>query len=248
MGLLGPATSLGMSFLSVMYTIMTSEIDDTAALDLYHYCLTLTCRDTFTQEQEDLIVAWHRERSDKCLLTREPHGDGRPHYHSLIAVVKPSTANAVNKSLTTLYKKMNIEIVKGISFFTKRMTDKVGQFHYQLEDCKDSVVIFLRGWTMSWIKQQCKDGIKKIPHKLLAGSTYMVQKRTSVELVLRFAKASGLPLTGKTSFIMCVYKMQQDGFQFDNVSKGDLYSNVMARMGVGEESRSVWVMALLPYD
>lgn len=221
---------------------------DTGLKGLFYFCLTLTSSDDFTSDQEDLIVDWHRRRAEYCLLVREYHGDGRKHYHSLLAVKKPKSAGGVTRQLETLYKKMNIPWTKGVTVVVKKMTHMTGQFHYLLKEQASTHPLLLTGWKYSWIKEQCLANIKEIPLKLLKGDTYMVQKNTSVELVLKFATASGATIACKDSFIDLMVEMQAKGYQFDNVSKKSLYTNVMSRLGNLSQARSVWESELFAFS
>jgi len=216
--------------------------------DLFSYCLTLTSGDAFTSVQETAFVEWHRSRAVNCLMVREYHTDGRPHYHSLLQVKSPKTANAITKNLERVYERLKLRWVPKVSVCVKKMTNMTGQFHYLLKDLKGDKPLLLVGWKYTWIKQQCEDSIKTIPLKLLKGETYMVQKNTSVELVLKFATATGIRITCKDSFLDVVIQMQHKGFQFDNIKRACLYTNVMARVGCYQAARSVWEMDLNAYD
>ncbi len=223
-------------------------IDTGILADLYYYCLTLTCANDFTSTDEDLIIDWHRKLAEYCLLVREYHGDGRKHYHSLLAVKTPKSAGGLTRKVETLYKRVGLRWVKGVSAVVKKMTHMTGQFHYLLKDQNGDLPLLLVGWKYTWIKERCVDNVKEIPLKLLKGETYMVQKNTSVELVLKFAAASGHRIRCKASFIDLVIEMQAKGYQFDNVRKGSLYTNVMARVGCMQESRSVWESELYQFS
>lgn len=212
---------------------------DTGLNDLFYYCTTLTSADDFSPAQEDSIIDWHRLCAEYCLLVREYHGDGRKHYHSLLAVKKPKSAGGLTRNLERLWKKVNLRWTKGISVKVKKMTHMTGQFHYLLKDQAGHKPLLLVGWKYTWIKEQCVNNIKEIPLKLLKGECYMVQKMTSVELVLKFAAASGARFTCKDSFIDVILEMQAKGYQFDNIKMKCLYGNVMARSGCMAQARSV---------
>ncbi len=221
-----------------------TSIDTNIISGLFYYCLTLTSADDFTDEQEAGIVDWHRKRSEFCLLVREYHKDGRRHYHSLLAVKSPKSAGAITKNLERLWGSLKLNWVKGVSVVVKRMSNMAGQMHYCLKELKGDKPLLLIGWQYTWIKDLCKKNLKNIPHKLLKGETYMVQKNTSVELVLKFAAASGIRITCKESFIDCCMDMQEQGYQFDNIKKKDLLTNVMSRCGARQVARSVWEVEL----
>lgn len=219
-----------------------------ARSDLFYYSITFTRGGDFSDAEQEGIVSWHRGRGDYCYLIKEYHKDGRKHYHSMIAVMSPKTPSAIVKNLERLYEKLGIPWQKGVSVKVKKLTHINGYFGYMLKSQDDEEPLYLHGWAMSWMKEQSVANIKEIPFTLLKGQTYMVQKNTSVELVLRYAKASGNTISCKASFIDVTYSMQTEGYQFDNIKKSSLYSNVMARVGCMRESKSVWEMELLSFD
>ncbi len=218
-----------------------------ARSDLFYYTVTFTRAGDFDDSQESSIIDWHK-RAEYCYLIREYHKDGRRHYHSMIAVFAPKTPSSIVKNLERFYEKLGIPWQKGVSVKCKKLTHINGYCCYMRKDQDDQEPLLLRGWKMSWIKEQAVANIKEIPYTLLKGQTYMVQKNTSVELVLKYSKASGNPISCKAGFIDVVYAMQAEGYQFDNIKKSSLYSNVMARCGCMRESKSVWEMELLSYD
>ncbi len=215
------------------------SIDTNIKSNLSYFCLTLTSPDDFTALQEEAITDWHRRLSEFCLLVREYHGDGRKHYHSLVAIKTPKDAGGVTRRLETLWKKLSLRWTKGISVHVKKMTHMTGQFHYLLKEQKGRQPLLLTGWKFTWIKQQCIDNIKMIPRKMLLGETRMVQKMESVELVLKYAAASSIEIRSKDSFVDVIYAMKAGGFQFDNCKMMTLYGNVMARCGNVSQAKSV---------
>ncbi len=224
-------------------------MDPTPNRDTHQYFLTLCAPDGFTPDQEGLIITWHKTHSDKCLLVKELHESGYNHYHSLIACQSPNRPNAVTTNLLVLYRKMNIEVIKGVSIVTKKVTDFVGMLHYLSKDIPAGAKPLLcAGWQYTWIKQQCVDGIKHIPYRLLSKDQYMVQFSSSVQLIIQYAKASGFPLTGKSSFITVCTEMQTKGYQFEKIKPKWLYGQVMAMCGHPALCRRIWEDALFGLD
>lgn len=213
--------------------------------DLFYYCITLCCKGDWTDAQELAVIEWHR-RGDFCCLVWEFHRDGSKHYHSLLAVKTPKSTNAVVRALERFYEKQMLEVVKGISIVVKRMTEMQGWMGYLMKDKHTPLLTY--GWSLNWIKEYAKSNLKKMPLKMLKGETYMVQKNTSVELVLKYSDLEDIPITGKYSFIECCISMQASGYQFDNIKKSSLYTNVMARVNCLAESRSVWEMELMCFQ
>ncbi len=230
-------------FLSALYVTLM----DPASNNTYRYMLTLTSSIGFNASQEDQVVQWHRHNSDKCFLVSELHDSGGKHYHSVIACVSPRTAGKVTEKLVRLYSQMRIDVVKGISVCVKSVSDFVGCLHYLCKDLDDAPLLLI-GWRMSWIKSECLANVKHIPHKMLRADQYMVQSSTSVQLVLRYAHASGHPLCGKDSFMTVVVEMQSTGYQFEKIKPRWLYAQVMAMVGRSSIARSLWDDVLCGLD
>jgi len=218
-------------------------MDPSPQIDTFSYCLTLTSLIGFTPAHEDQIVEWHRRNSDKCFLVKEFHDSGVPHYHSLIACTAPKQACHVTDKLCRLYGQMLIDYTKGVTVKVKRCSDFIGWLHYLCKDMSGPPILVI-GWTMTWIKQQCKANVKKIPRKLLSKNVYMVQSSTSVNLVVTYANACGHPLTGMDSFITVVTEMQAEGYQFEKIKPKWLYGQVMAVVGHKGCARRLWEDAL----
>ncbi len=214
----------------------------------YSYFVTLTSSDGFSSVQEGQIVSWHRNHSEKCMLVRELHDSGKTHYHSIICCRSPKMPAAVTRNLNRLFDSMDIEPVNGVSIVSKKVTDLVGMFHYLSKDLGTDTPLLCLGWRYSWIKQQCVDGIKHIPLRLLRKDQYMVQLSSSVQLIIQYAHAAGYPLTGKASFISVCTEMQSKGYQFEKTKPKWLYAQVMAMCGHRELARRVWEDALFNLD
>ncbi len=210
--------------------------------------LTLTSSDGFSSVQEGQIVTWHKNHSDKCLLTREYHDSGKAHYHSILCT-PTKLAQGVTRQLEVLYRSMNIEFVVKVSIVVKKVTDLVGAMHYLSKDIPlRGKPLCCHGWSYSWIKKECLVNIKKIPHCMLRKDQYMVQNSSSVQLIIRYAHAGGFPLCGKESFISVTTEMQAVGYQFEKIKPKWLYAQVMAMVGHKNLARQVWADALFGLD
>ncbi len=224
-------------------------MDPAPNTNTYSYFVTLTSSDGFSSVQEGQIVSWHRRHSEKCMLVRELHDSGKTHFHSLLCCLSPKLPSAVTRNLDRLFAAMDIEPVRGVSIVTKKVSDFVGMLHYLSKDIAPGAKPLLCwGWQYSWIKQQCVDGIKHMPHRLLRKDQYMVQMSSSVQLIIQWSSAAGYPLTGKDSFISAVVEMQSKGYQFERISPKWLYGQVMAMCGYPNLCRRVWEDALFGLD
>jgi len=207
------------------------NIDLDADDDLPAFTFTFTAAVDFTAGQQDQLVQWYRKKASFCLLVRELHDDGRPHYHSVIAARSPKNTGTWTRACTTLYKQMDIENVKGISFRVKKETDRVGWFHYLMKDQGSSPPLLLMGWKMSWIKQKMLEGIKKIPRKLLTKDVTVLTKATAAQSVLKYAAAMGRKITGKISFCDVCCAMEHDKYIFGGYQLKHIYREVLNQSG-----------------
>ncbi len=207
------------------------QIDQTPAR-AFGYMLTLTSSDDFTDAQEDTVVQWHKRKCENCLLVMERHKDGRKHYHSTILVKAPKTAGGLTRQVKNLYKEMAIEC-NSKTFKVVSTTDQIGAFIYlfKAQDKDDPVPLLIMGWSLSWIKQQTIGNVKKIPRKMLMANRVVLNPANAIPYCLKFAEASGIPITGKMAFKTLVKLMVKDGYSFDNTKFPWLYSQLMCICG-----------------
>lgn len=198
--------------------------DPTPQRESHGYCITLTCTGDFTDAQEDEIVQWHRRKTVNCLLVREYHKDGTRHYHSTVRMMSPKTAGGVTRQLKTLYASMGIEF--GFkSAAVKKTTDEIGFFHYCLKDVTDKPLL-VTGWLLSWIKEQCKANVMKMPHKEVMKGKRQLNNSNAVDLCLEYALAIGHKVTCLDSFIDLTDLMLDDGYRFTGIRMGQVYAQV----------------------
>ena len=198
---------------------------------MFGYAITLgTSRDFLAEEI--VSIAQHFARNcDACLLVEERGASGKLHLHASTKQ-KQKTANLVTLALTRLYEKLKIPCQKGVAIKVKKTTDEIGWFHYLTKDMEDGqqpVLIF--GWEMTWIQDQCRDNLKKIPHKMMKGNDYTLNMAIATNVVLQYAKRTGIPLSGKDGFKTCICRMAEEGYLFHSVKFKVLYAQVLARTG-----------------
>lgn len=205
-------------------------IDLNADHDLPAFTFTFTSNVEFTPAHEDQIIQWHKKKASFCILVRELHEDGRPHYHSVIAAARPKNTGSWTRLCETLYKQMDLPIVKGISFRVKKETDRVGWFIYLLKH-QEGPPLLVMGWKLSWIKKQCLEGIRHIPRKMLTKEVTVLTKATASQTVLRYAAAMGRKITGKISFCDVCCAMEGDKYVFGGYQLKHIYREVMNQSG-----------------
>ncbi len=219
------------------------EVDFHVQAGHYDYFVTVSPRREFLREERDLYCDWH-SRFDQCLLVGEDRPqDGVEHYHSILQSSVKS-AQSITRQLMCLFDRNQWPYTKGVTIQVKKVTDRVGLFHYLTKDLGDKKPLKIKGWKMSWIRKQCVENVKKIPHKMLTKGGYTVNNKIGVQLVIEYAKARSLPLTGKMSFINVASEMAADGYAFASVKLKFLYSEVMAQTGDKRAFRSMLVNEL----
>lgn len=194
---------------------------------MFQFSYTLTCTDGFQPEHLAAFKKWFSDNTDSCLVVTELHATGKLHLHAGTKQ-KHKTAGELTRRWTKLYETLNIPCVKGVSIHIRKTTDLVGWFHYLTKDL-EGPPLYVQGWQMTWIQQQCKDNLKKMPHKLIKGSDHTMNMVTATNLVIAYAKNADLPLSGKDSFKTVICCMAKDGYQLHNLKFKILYSQIMAR-------------------
>lgn len=198
---------------------------------MFHsFAITLTSKDGFTQDQLESIKEWFVKKCDTVLLTQEHHKSGKIHLHAA-ADFKGQT-NSVTRMFATLYDRLNIPFQKGVSVVVKKVTDRVGWFHYLSKDVPTGQMpLLILGYLWGDIQEECKAAIKKIPNKMVKGTDFTMNMVTAPNRILEFAKSIAHPITGKDSFAEVLSIMAEDGYQMHNLKFKVLYAQVMAKTG-----------------
>jgi len=194
----------------------------------------------FDDAQIQEICDWARRASDSCMIVEET--TTHRHLHGVFRVSQKSTTQ-VTRKFKTLYAKMELQWVAGVSVKVKKTTELIGWFHYMLKD-QTGPPLVLTGWQMSWIQEQCLAAVKKIPRKILEKDQVVLSTRTAVPLIIAFASANVMPLCDKHSFIEVVLAMESDKYNFQNLKKKAVFCETMSRMGQLQFSRSMWEQEL----
>ncbi len=204
--------------------------DDHVQTNHYEYFVTISPQREFLREERETLCAWHSKFDSVLLVAEDRPSDGVEHYHSIIqSTVKATTS--ITKQLARLFEKEQWPYTKGVTVQVKKVSDRIGLFHYLTKDMGDKPPLGIKGWKMTWIKQQCVENVKKIPHKMLNRGGYTVNNKIGPNLVITYAKARSLPLTGKLSFSTILCEMAAAGYQFSGVKLKFLYAETMALTG-----------------
>lgn len=203
----------------------------------YFYTLT-TNRDLLPDEIMGL-AQWFARNCDSALVVEERGANGKLHLHATTQQKQKST-NQCTRMMKSCYEQLRIPWTDRVSCRIKKTTDQIGSFHYLTKDLiegQEPILIF--GWEMTWIQEQCRDNLKKIPHKMVRGDDYVVNMVIAPNLLCSYAKRSGICMAGKEGFKEVVCRMASEGYQFHNVKWRILYCEIMARCGDTKPMRSL---------
>ncbi len=209
---------------------------DFIAKDACHYLVTLAPKDWFTQEQYAPIKLWF-SKHDQVLGYEET--EGKRHLHVLLSSTQKKTGN-VTRALENLFTTHDIPWAKNVTIDVRRSVEPIGHFHYLTNESKGGTQVMIKGWTLTWIQQQCRDNLKKLPRKLLRKDVYVVNNIDGPKLIIDYADCHAMPLTDKFSFIEVVRRMAGDKYRFHTCKKKDLFVDVLAVCGETRYARSLW--------
>lgn len=201
----------------------------------YPFAVTLTasCREGFSKDQEKAIKEWHLHNTDQCLVSRELHGSGHPHYHSYVTV-KNKQAQGLTRKLKTLYKHMEMPWSHN-AVVVKTATDPAGWMGYCIKDLKaDEPPLLTKGFKLCWIKEQAMQSIKSREHKRkgrTADDPFILGSKNAVRICLEFADKKGLPVSSQHTFALLCANMMEDNYNFDRVRFEQLYCQLRCKQG-----------------
>ncbi len=201
-----------------------------------HYFVTLAPKDWFTTEEYQPIKEWF-SRHDQVLGYEEVAS--RRHLHVLVSSKQKKTGN-VTRALENLFTSHDIPWEKGVTIDVRRSVEPIGHFHYLTNESKGGTRVMIKGWSMSWIQQQCRDNLKKLPRKLLRKDVYVCNNIDGPRLIIEYADRHNMPLVDKFSFIQVVVSMTGDKYRFHTCKKKDLFVDVLGVCGYGKYAKSMW--------
>ncbi len=205
--------------------------------DKQHYMATLNPGPIwFTPEEYIYIRQWFAKHDQ--LVGYEEVASHR-HLHVLFSSDTKKTGN-VTRALETVFSNAGIPFTKGVTIVVVNSKFPVGHFHYLTHPSKRGTRVMLKGWTMTWIQEECRKGVKFIPRKVLRGDCYVVNNIEGPALIIKFAEVNGFALLDKVTFIDCVTTMQKENYKFHASKEEYLYTDVMALLGHMRAAQSLW--------
>ena len=194
-----------------------------------NYSITVTSSDGLQPDHLVRFRTWFAQTTDSCLVVTERHASGKLHLHAGTRQ-RQKTPNEITRMLVRICESLNILVVKGITIKVKRTTNLIGWFHYLTKDLGDADPLLVQGWQLTWIQQQCRENMKKMPHKMIKGDDFTMNMVTAPNLVIQYAKRHGLaPPDTKDSFATVICLMAKDGYQIHSLKLRILYCEIAAR-------------------
>lgn len=194
----------------------------------YAFSLTVSPKDDFSEDHRRLLVEWHHRHSQAYLVSEPRPMSGVEHYHSLFTS-KSKLANTYSRQLTRYFEKHSIPYARKTIVITSA-PEPLGLFSYFAKDLNGRQ-LYLHGWQKTWIDQQVKLLVKKMPHAVLNADVYIVNPKIATGIIIRYAEANNHSLSCKEGFKRCIACMAADKYQFDSIRWKPVYSQVSARMG-----------------
>lgn len=194
-----------------------------------HYAITLTTSGGFTPDHVTAIRLYFKSNCEKCLVVTELTSSGFVHLHAG-AVFAAKNTGGVTRRFQVLYKNtLKLEVTPN-SITVKKTSCEVGWWWYLLKDL-DGPPLYISGWKLTWIQEQCKANVKLIPDKVLKKNSHTLNMSCAAERMLEYASASGMQLGCKEAFKQVYCAMEAEGYKFHLCKIKHLYCQVMSKSG-----------------
>ncbi len=210
------------------------------------YVLTLTKSGGFSEEDLVPFIQSFNKQVHAYVINEFGSAGGNSHIQGIVEYDTVKTNN-VTVRIKKLYDVIKCEIGPN-SIRVKKATDLIGALiysHKELDDPESSAkLLCLKGWQSSWIDQQIKDNVAKIPHKMLKKRLIRVTQGTGGALMYEWCTANNRVVQDKYSFGQVVKDMASNGYAFGCVRGKGLYADVMSAFGDGSAAMDVMLSDL----
>lgn len=225
-----------------------AQLDQDGQADLNGYFVTLTHRNGFSDDQRESIIIFHgTDYFKNVMLVQEDHESGERHYHA-IAEVKCKQTAGVTRKYQRFYEANELEVTPN-AIKVKRVSEKVGLFHYLTKDFEEGQKpLVLRGWRWTWIQEQVVSNLKKQPFKQLLKDCYFVNKKNGTDICLSYMKAHKIRVLGKEDYAELVCRMSEEKYRFVQSSHRYIYAEIMTSQKDRRAMRSMIANELFNMD
>ncbi len=211
-----------------------------------YYFLTLTKSGGFSDEELEPFIKDFTKQSHAYVTNEFGSANGNSHIQALVEYDTIKTNN-VTVRMRKLYDVIKCEITFN-AILVKKATDFIGALIYTHKELSDpgssAKLLVIKGWQSSWIDQQIKDNVSKIPYKMLKKKFVRVTQSTGGALMHEWCLANNRVVTDKYSFGQVVKDMASNGFAFGCVRGKGLYADVMTAFGDGSAAMDVMLSDL----
>jgi len=197
------------------------------------YAVTLTARDGLTDENILIIGEYFKQCRHAYLINEQGDSGSNSHVEGVVEFETDITSN-ISKRLKTLYVRLKIEVVKGITFRVRKATEYIGCIIYASKELQASgKLVLLKGWSQTWIDKAIKDNVKKIPHKMLAKAGTRVYQKTGPALIYEWCIANNMHIETKFQYLKVIRYMGNQNYMFGSTRHVGLFQDVCALFGDG---------------
>ncbi len=208
-----------------------------------YYKITLTYRNGFPEVVLNSLKAQFQSLNH-CFLVVE-YGDSGSNCH-IEGVIDRSTIKTSNVTrwLTGLYKKLELELTD-YSIRVHKVTHLSGALTYASKELKSAGKVFvLNGWESSWIDQQVKSNLRKIPTSKLKSKGIRVTQNTAGAHIYEYCRANNMTITSKNSMIEVIKHMASHDYLFGSIRPLGVYVDTMTHFGIGQAAADSFEQAL----
>lgn len=154
------------------------------------------------------------------------------HVEGIVTYDTEHTANVTTR-IKRLYDSMDLEVSPN-SIRVKKASELVGAIIYANKELKTTgTLIILQGWKQSWIDQQVKDNVKKIPYKMLLKKGTRLSQNTAPAVIYEYCLANNLTVHSKFDLIEVMRKMGDERFLGGSTKPKGVLADVMSLFGDG---------------
>ncbi len=200
-----------------------------------YYCITLTTSGGFTETQVENLCHSFDSSKHAYVVNEFGSSDQFSHIQGLVEYDSVKTSN-VTLRIKRLYKSLNLDVTPR-SIRVKKATDYIGALiysHKELEYSESkSKLMVIRGWSSSWIDEQVKNNVSKIPHKMLKKKLHRICASSGGALMYEWCVANNRIITSKSDYLNIVKSMAKEHYAFGMIKHKGIFQDVMSAFGEG---------------
>jgi len=200
-----------------------------------YYNITLTKSEGFTEKELETFRNAFGLQSHAYVVNEFGESGTFSHLQGLVEYDCIKTSN-VTLRMRRLYESANIP-VSPHSIRVKKATDYIGALIYASKELHivngNAKLLVIRGWVSSWIDEQIKQNVSKIPYKLLEKKLTRVYQKTGGALMHAWCLANNRIITSRYDYLNIVKEMASQKYAFGTVRHKGIYSDVLSAFSDG---------------